>query len=470
MIDLTPLDVRNKRGDFKKLMRGYDPTEVDVFLELVAERLEALVRENIQLRDRTTSLAAQVEAQAGREQAVQDALVTAQELRKDMREQSQREADHIMREAESEARRLIAEAEAEVRSRLRGVERQMDQSRDSLQELERRRHRFLQEFRGLLQRELDVVEVEEDRIPLEDRTVDLELGSRRGKGAPAAGAAGAGADRPDDDAGGAEATHADPAGEGEPVFEAGVAFDDDDPAVEAASADDGRADDGQADGGQVPHDGDVGAGEPSRTMDAETVDLDSGSPDIESWGGAASVSSLLPELGDAPAPAVEDATEHAEAVGHEAGGADDGAEDAPRHQATSQRIDATADPLADRDAGTPSSTSAPAVDVADLQPESPEDALVEEAPSMTADDGPSSLELELMAGSRREGTDGSRPDFPEVPDLETVLAEAGIDEVHPPVPEEISPPPANQKPVDDDARRPEDRLALFDRDKKGKKG
>ena len=35
MIDLTPLDVRNKRGDFKKLLRGYDPQEVDVFLELV---------------------------------------------------------------------------------------------------------------------------------------------------------------------------------------------------------------------------------------------------------------------------------------------------------------------------------------------------------------------------------------------------------------------------------------------------
>ena len=44
MIDLTPLDVRNKRGDFKKLLRGYDPQEVDVFLEIVAERLENLVR------------------------------------------------------------------------------------------------------------------------------------------------------------------------------------------------------------------------------------------------------------------------------------------------------------------------------------------------------------------------------------------------------------------------------------------
>ena len=31
MIDLTPLDVRNKRGDFKKIMRGYDPQEAERF-------------------------------------------------------------------------------------------------------------------------------------------------------------------------------------------------------------------------------------------------------------------------------------------------------------------------------------------------------------------------------------------------------------------------------------------------------
>ena len=81
MIDLTPLDVRNKRGDFKKLMRGYDPQEVDVFLEIAAERLEELVRENIVLRERSERLELQVGAQSDREQAVQEALVTAQELR-----------------------------------------------------------------------------------------------------------------------------------------------------------------------------------------------------------------------------------------------------------------------------------------------------------------------------------------------------------------------------------------------------
>lgn len=180
MIDLTPLDVRNKRGDFKKLMRGYDPQEVDIFLELVAERLEMLTRENIALRERSQLLQQQVNSQTGREQAVQEALVTAQELRADIQGQAQRGAENILKEAETEGRRLIAEAEAEARTKLRSTERRMDQLADALQEIERRRNRFLKEFRQLLERELDVVEVEEGRKPLEERTIDLDLGGRRG--------------------------------------------------------------------------------------------------------------------------------------------------------------------------------------------------------------------------------------------------------------------------------------------------
>ena len=159
MIDLTPLDVRNKRGDFKKLMRGYDPQEVDVFLEIAAERLEELVRENIVLRERSESLERQVSAQSGREQAVQEALVTAQELRADIQSQAQREADHLVHESENEARRLTAEAEANVRDLLRDGERRLESSRDALEDMERRRSRFLKAFRQLLERELDVVDV-----------------------------------------------------------------------------------------------------------------------------------------------------------------------------------------------------------------------------------------------------------------------------------------------------------------------
>lgn len=186
MIDLTPLDVRSKRGDFRKLMRGYDPQEVDGFLELVAERLEALIRENMALKERAGALQAQVASQSDREQAVQAALVTAQELRSDIRNQAQREAENITKSAETESRRLIAEAEAEVRTRLRNSERRAEKLADEIKELERRRARFLKEFRQLLERELDVVDVESDRTPLEERTIDLELGGgRAGEGVEA---------------------------------------------------------------------------------------------------------------------------------------------------------------------------------------------------------------------------------------------------------------------------------------------
>jgi DivIVA domain-containing protein len=179
MIDLTPLDVRNKRGDFKRLLRGYDPEEVDIFLELVAERLEGLVRETIKLRERTEMLTQQVNSQSGREQAVQEALVSAQELRADIRGQAEREAGLVLKEAESAARHKLAEAEAEARAKLRETERQLEQGRAALEELDRSRKLFLRAYRHLLERELDVVAVEEERVPMEEHPVDLDLGGSR---------------------------------------------------------------------------------------------------------------------------------------------------------------------------------------------------------------------------------------------------------------------------------------------------
>ncbi len=179
MIDLTPLDVRNKPRDFKKALRGYEPQEVDHFLLLVSERLEALVRENLQLRERSELLAQQVNTQSGRERAVQEALVTAQELRADIRAQAEREAELIIEEANAAARRAVTEAEGDARTRLRDTETRHEQSRAALEEMERRRVRFLKTYRQLLERELDVVEVEQGRTPYDDRAIDLDLAQNR---------------------------------------------------------------------------------------------------------------------------------------------------------------------------------------------------------------------------------------------------------------------------------------------------
>ena len=164
MIDLTPLDVRKKRGDFGKGLRGYDPQEVDGFLELVAERMEVLVKENLAFREEIGQLGERVVVQEGREQAVQEALVTAQELRQDVKKQALREAKLLEREARTRITGMIGESEKLL----------MEHS-SVLKELERHRDRFLKAFRTFLERELDTVEVELGRAPLEDVTLDFEF-------------------------------------------------------------------------------------------------------------------------------------------------------------------------------------------------------------------------------------------------------------------------------------------------------
>lgn len=165
MIDLTPLDVRKKRGDFGKGLRGYDPQEVDGFLELVAERMEVLVKENITFRGKIEQLGEKVVVQEGREQAIQEALVTAQKLRQDVKKLALREAKLLEREARTRIAGMIEESE-----------KLLTENGSVLKELERHRDRFLKAFRTFLERELDTVEVELGRAPLEDVTLDFEFG------------------------------------------------------------------------------------------------------------------------------------------------------------------------------------------------------------------------------------------------------------------------------------------------------
>lgn len=153
MIDLTPLDVRKKRGDFRRILRGYEPEEVDTFLQLVAERMEELVKENLSLSEKVERLQEQVGSLEGRERAVHDALVTAERLRSDVKEQAGREAEVVRREAESDARRILEDAE-----------RMVAEHRGALAGLERERRQFLSAFRALLERQMERLETEEDAL------------------------------------------------------------------------------------------------------------------------------------------------------------------------------------------------------------------------------------------------------------------------------------------------------------------
>lgn len=152
MIDLTPLDVRKKKGDFRRTVRGYDPELVNDFLDMVAERLEELVKQNVALTERSEHLQEQVASYREREKALNEALVTAQQLRSEAQAQADREAELVRREAQSQAERIIEEGQRSFRE----IAREIDT-------LQARRRQFIRAFRTLLDGYLSELEIEAAR-------------------------------------------------------------------------------------------------------------------------------------------------------------------------------------------------------------------------------------------------------------------------------------------------------------------
>jgi DivIVA domain-containing protein len=141
---LTPLDVR--RYEFGKALRGYDPDRVEQFREQVAEELERLSKLNQDLDAKARGFHEQLRAFRERDKAINEALVSAQQLRGEIREQADKEAQLIIREGRAEGERIIEEARAEVR-----------RMEDQLVALDRARRAYLAQMRALIERQLSEI-------------------------------------------------------------------------------------------------------------------------------------------------------------------------------------------------------------------------------------------------------------------------------------------------------------------------
>lgn len=141
LFHLTPLDVR--RTEFPRVLRGYDPARVDEFREQVADELERLTRLNQDLEQKARGFHDQLKSFRDRDKALNEALISAQQLRGEIREQAEREAQLAVREAQAEAERLLASAHADIR-----------RAEDELAALERFRRNYLTQLRVFVERQL----------------------------------------------------------------------------------------------------------------------------------------------------------------------------------------------------------------------------------------------------------------------------------------------------------------------------
>ncbi|MFD0871983.1 Minicell-associated protein DivIVA [Chlamydia abortus] len=105
---LTPLDIHNK--EFKRAFRGYDEDEVNEFLDQVIKDYEALIRENKELMQQAQALQEKLDHFANIEESLSKTIIVAQEAADEVKTNSKKEAELIIREAQKNADRIINES------------------------------------------------------------------------------------------------------------------------------------------------------------------------------------------------------------------------------------------------------------------------------------------------------------------------------------------------------------------------
>ncbi|MBN1192936.1 MAG: DivIVA domain-containing protein [Coriobacteriia bacterium] len=102
---LTPLDIHHK--EFGHALRGYNEVEVDTFLDQVADELERLFKENIDLSERIEGLEEKVRSYQDMERTLHNTLMNAQKSADELVHKAQREAEVVLKDAEVKAKEVI---------------------------------------------------------------------------------------------------------------------------------------------------------------------------------------------------------------------------------------------------------------------------------------------------------------------------------------------------------------------------
>ena len=161
---ITPADIQAQT--FSEAKRGYDPGEVDVFLEQVSAEVDAMLNKIVDLKSRLTATEQQLaDAQAALaakpEPAPAPAPAPAPEYSASERQISaaliaaQQTADNIVAEARENAERIRNEADAKAREVIRQALAEKQNEIEEIDRLKASREEFKSEYLKLIQHFMD---------------------------------------------------------------------------------------------------------------------------------------------------------------------------------------------------------------------------------------------------------------------------------------------------------------------------
>lgn len=152
---IAPIDIRQQKFTLK--FRGFHPEEVDAFLEMVAQELEELGRENASLKEELARRQRELEQYRETEDNLKKTLLSAQTMKEEIASGAKKEADLILREARQKASEILDSS----RSRAEEVA-------DELADLLRRRKQLILNLRSILETHLRMLDMEEKETSASD--------------------------------------------------------------------------------------------------------------------------------------------------------------------------------------------------------------------------------------------------------------------------------------------------------------
>jgi cell division initiation protein len=144
---ITPVDIEQQQ--FRVKFRGFDMAEVDAFLDVVAEEMDALIRENMGLKEEIKKLRDEIEAFRSREKMINDTMVNCQKIAADLKANAEKEAELVVSQARAEADRIITENH-----------QRLAQVRQELLDLRKRKIQFETALRSMVESHLKMLDLE----------------------------------------------------------------------------------------------------------------------------------------------------------------------------------------------------------------------------------------------------------------------------------------------------------------------
>ena len=157
---ITPIEIQQHQ--FKTRLLGYDTAAVDTFLEMLADELERLHKQNNELKESLARTRTALDQLRERERALQETLLTAQQITDELKNNARREAEVLIAEAHLEGEQVIRNA----------AERKM-QLINEIQELKRQKISFESGLRALIESHLKLLDLDILQLTEEFRQAHL---------------------------------------------------------------------------------------------------------------------------------------------------------------------------------------------------------------------------------------------------------------------------------------------------------